>query len=395
MRIVINATASLGVKTGVGHYTAELIRTLQKHPDLNVTSFPPDFLARPFSVAQRGGTAPGGTGGKSSPLRGWMKQQARSSFRLGWRAVLNSAARVLITKDRYDLYHEPNFVPLPSRVPTVVTVHDLSPVLHPEWHPADRVSYFKHYFEPRVRLMDHILTDSESARQELIDTYNLPPERITRTYMGIREHLRPATKDEIERTRQQLGFPKNYLLHVGTVEPRKNLLLLMKAYCALPPEVREQAPLILAGKWGWQSREAQEFFEKTARHQGVVQVGYLPEESLAAVYSGALALVFPTFYEGFGLPAAEMLGCGGAVIASTAGAVAEVVGTCGVQLAPNDFDGWRLAMLRAILEPDWLEELKQGATERAQLFTWDKCAEETIAAYRKTLGIQAIIAKAA
>ena len=143
----------------------------------------------------------------------------------------------MITKDRYDLYHEPNFVPLPSRLPTIVTVHDLSPVLHPQWHPADRVNYFKHYFEPRVRLMDHILTDSETA-QPGTDRHLRHSSRTNHPHLHGDSQTEAGFPEEIAQTLKQLGFPKSYLLHVGTVEPRKNLLLLMKAYCALPPEVR-------------------------------------------------------------------------------------------------------------------------------------------------------------
>ena len=126
---------------------------------------------------------------------------------------------------------------------------------------------------------------------------------------------------------RRLGLPSRYFLYLGTIEPRKNLMTLLRAYVRLSAEVRERFPLVLAGGWGWNSADVAAFLHDEARHRGVIYSGYLPEEHLPAVLNGARALVYPSFYEGFGLPPVEMMACGGAVICSTAGALVETAGS--------------------------------------------------------------------
>ncbi len=203
--------------------------------------------------------------------------------------------------------------------------------------------------------------------------------------MGVRPGLRPVRGEELSAGLRRLGLEEGYLLHVGTLEPRKNLLLLMRAYCALPAAVRERHPLVLAGGPGWNSGDVHDYLHSHGKPRGVRWLGYVAEEHFAALYSGARALVFPSLYEGFGMPTVEMLACGGAVIASTAGAVAEVARGQAHLVEPGDEAGWRAAMLRACTDLDWCRALRQGAEQAAAPYTWQRCAEETIQAYRLAL----------
>ncbi|MBY0232472.1 MAG: glycosyltransferase family 4 protein, partial [Gemmataceae bacterium] len=270
--------------------------------------------------------------------------------------------------------------------PTVVTVHDLSVLLHPEWHPADRVADFAAAFPRAIERADHVVAISETGRQEIIRTLGIAAHRVTRTYMGARPAFVPLGRQAVAERLKALGLPPRYLLHVGTVEPRKNLMALMRAYGDLPAGVRERCPLVLVGGWGWKSADVRAYLEGTARSRGVIHAGYVAEEDVAAVYNGARALVFPTRYEGFGMPTVEMMACGGAVIASTAGAVAEVAAGQAHLIDPDDLEGWRDAMRRVIEDDDWRAGLCAGGVERAARFTWERCAEDTEKAYRAALG---------
>lgn len=382
MRVVINATAALGARTGVGHYTVELIRALAGTKQVRLILYPHPVLGR-IRMRLGGGPKPVTLGAGSGPVRrSLFRRIARVPFRWGWRALVETEIRRTFHPHRADLYHEPNFFPLPTRLPTVVTVHDLSAVLHPEWHPAERAKLFETEFLPRVRNFAHILTDSDNSREEIIRVLGLPAERVTRAYPGIRESFRLLPPDVIESVLSRLSLPPKYFLHVGTIEPRKNLLMLLRAYVSLPDNLREQCPLILVGPWGWGFEELAAFFESEAKHRGVRHLGYVDEADLPAIFNGARALLFPTHYEGFGLPAVEMLACGGGVIASSTPTVAEVLGGCGTLIDPGDLDGWRDAMRRAMQEPDWLESLRGGGPKRAAEFTWANCARDTLTAYR-------------
>jgi alpha-1,3-rhamnosyl/mannosyltransferase len=181
-------------------------------------------------------------------------------------------------------------------------------------------------------------------------------------------------------------LPPRYLLCLGTIEPRKNVLTLLRAYCALPAALRERWPLVLAGAWGWNTEAVADYFHAEARHRGVLHLGYVADAHLAAVYNGARALVYPSRYEGFGLPPLEMMACGGAVLASTAEALAETVGGQAHLVHPEDVDGWRAALARVLTDDNWWRALRQGAMAHARRFTWDRCAEETWAVYRTVLG---------
>lgn len=388
MRVVVNQMSTWTRRAGIGHYTAQLLRCLRQiAPPGQFATFPPSWLAPARTaydlVCQVGRSM---RSRASSPIAA-----ARST---GWRANLGNWARQCVraqltthfrhacARKKYTLYHEPNFLPLASDLPTVVTVHDLSVLLHPEWHPADRVRDYERHFHRGVSQCEHVLTISEFCRRELIRSLQIAPARVTRTYMGVRPGLRPMRREQVESVLRRLALPMRYLLHVGTIEPRKNLAMLLRAYCALPHAVRERWPLLLVGQWGWNSEGLREYYEAEARHRGVLHLGYVSEVDLPALYNGARALVFPSFYEGFGMPPVEMMACGGAVLASTAEAVVETVGRRAHLIDPADESGWREALARIVRDDDWRRTLCQGTCELARNFTWERCAADTWQVYR-------------
>jgi alpha-1,3-rhamnosyl/mannosyltransferase len=396
MRVVVNRLAALGLKTGIGHYTVQLLRCLRQQagPD-EIDPFPTGWVGkvRAACARLRPRLEPRAAPGQASPagLRRAALEQAR---RLG-RAVIARYFRIVCARRRYDLYHETNFIPLAGDRPTVVTLHDLSVLLHPEWHPADRVALFERHFRKGLKDCAHFLAISEHGRQEVIRTLGIAPERVTRTYMGIRPGLGPLPPEAVAPVLRRLGLPPRYLLYLGTIEPRKNVLLLLRAYCGLPQAVRERWPLLLVGGWGWNTAEVAEYLHGEARHRGVIHLGYLDEEHVPAVYNGARALLYPSLYEGFGLPPVEMLACGGAVLASTAGAVAETVGGHAHLLPPSDLDEWRAALRRVAGDDDWWNELRRGAVAAARPYTWERCAADTLRVYRSLAGAAAPTRRAA
>ena len=180
-------------------------------------------------------------------------------------------------------------------------------------------------------------------------------------------------------------LPSRYLLYVGTIEPRKNTLRLMQAYASLPAALRRDWPLLLAGQWGWNIARERAYYESVGRHQGIRYLGYVQDQHLPAVCNGARALVYPSVYEGFGLPPLEMLACGGAVLASRIDPIREVTGAQAHLVDPGDTAGWREALHRVIRDDDWHAELRRGAERVARRFTWQCAAAEHTDVYRRVL----------
>jgi alpha-1,3-rhamnosyl/mannosyltransferase len=393
MRVVVNQLATLGRKAGIGHYTGQLLRHLSSvaEPD-EIHVFPTGWIrracrsfarARPL-LAPSDTHAPG-SGMDDAPGNGRVRRAALDYLRRSGKAMVGSCFRSTCQSRKYDLYHEPNFIPFACDRPTITTVHDLSVLLHPGWHPADRVRDFERNFERALKQTSHFLTVSDFSRQEMISKLGLSPDRVTRTYNGVRAGFRPLAESVYRPVLEELGLPTRYFLCLGTIEPRKNVMTLLRAYCALPPEIRQSCPLVLVGKWGWHAAEVAGFIGKESRARGIIHIGYVRERHLAAVYNGARGLVYPSFYEGFGLPPLEMMACGGAVIASTAGALAETLGSQAHLVDPQDLDAWRNALARLAQDDDWWHELGQGARLTARSFTWARCATQTLGAYRAVL----------
>ena len=375
MRVVVNQLPALGLKTGIGHYTVQLLRCLraQAGPDC-VEGFPEGWVrhTRQF-CAQARPYLEGRPTGPTQPCAASLRSKVLGSLRQFGRRLMAQHFRLVCALRAYELYHEPNFIPMPCDQPTLATVHDLSVLLHPEWHPADRAAYFQTHFHRGIARCVHFLAISEFGRQEMIRELGIPPARITRTYMGIRPGLGPLAAEQTSQILRDLRLPPRYLLYVGTIEPRKNILALLQAYCALPEKLRSRWPLLLVGSWGWNTLPVADFLHREARHRGVIHSGYVNEKHLAAIYNGARALVYPSLYEGFGLPPLEMMACGGAVLASNAGALVETVGSRAHLIDPHDTDGWFRAMLRVLSDEDWRQSLRVGVMAMARPYTWELC----------------------
>ncbi|MFO0848703.1 MAG: glycosyltransferase family 1 protein [Gemmataceae bacterium] len=415
MRVVINGLAALKPKTGVGHHVAELAAALAAgFPGDSFTLYPGDRAGRllkrlaagpsgggrgsrraarpphrpeaaPAAVTDSTGsqrqTLPGSAGASPSPvrrLRAFIKEVAKSASGAHFAAYTSAF--------RFDLYHEPNFVPFATRLPTVVTVHDLSVVRFPEWHPADRVRLHDALFRTRLERAERVIVVSDAVRAEAVRLLGIPPTRVVTVHNGISPRFRPHAPAEVEPVRQRLGLPARYFLCVGTIEPRKNVGTVIRAFADLPADVRGACPLVLAGPWGWKADADRELFDRIGKPAGVRHLGYVPDADLPAVYAGAAGLVYPTRYEGFGLPPAEMLATSGAVLASTDPAVREVCGRHAEFLDPDDVAGWRDAMHRLATDADYQRHLAAGGPEHARQFNWPRAARETMTVYRQVLG---------
>ena len=312
------------------------------------------------------------------PLRDVIKRNQRP-FRLShWlRGPIQKAYARNFKKafdhDSYAAYFEPNNVAMPSLHTTVTTVHDLSVIEHPEWHPRDRVKWWHVGLQQSLAGTRHWIAPSRFTRDRMVTVLGISPDRITVIPLAARPLPYPRL-EELQRRKESGELPQCYFLHVATLEPRKNLTVLLDAYAALPARVRSACRLILAGPLGWGGKS---FWASLINHPmstEVLATGYISNQDTAVLLAGATALLAPSRYEGFGLPLVEAMACGTPVICSTAEAFKELAGDAVQMIHTDDISGWSAAIRRAVEEPGWRERMADTALAACNGLSWDKTA---------------------
>jgi alpha-1,3-rhamnosyl/mannosyltransferase len=376
LRVAFNATALLSPLTGVGQYTLQMARALAADPQIDVEF----FYGAAWSRNVAGAPLPGA--GKVLP---WLRKHLPYSYEIR-RLVQSARFGRHAALGRFDLYHEPNFLPLPFAGPLVLTVHDLSWIRYPQAHPPERVQAMERYFEPGLRRADLVIAVSQFVRGEIIERFGLEPARVRAIGEGADALFTPQDAVATGPTLQRLGLQHgHYFLSVGTLEPRKNLQRVLDAYAGLPDSLRAACPLVLAGMAGWDTAQTHARIAQLVAAGEIRRLGYLPRADLAMVTAGARVLVYPSLYEGFGLPPLEAMSCGVPVITSNVSSLPEVVGDAGVLVTPTDTAQIQDAMERMAVEDGFREEMAARALVRSRDFSWGRCAQETVAAYREVV----------
>jgi glycosyltransferase involved in cell wall biosynthesis len=284
---------------------------------------------------------------------------------------------------RLDVFHSPDFIPPAAGAKrTVITIHDLNFIFYPEFLTAESVRYYRDQIAWAVDRADHIAADSEATRRDVIEQLGTPPEKITTIHLAANPlYARPFPQSAINETLRQYNLPRGFVLAVGTLEPRKNLPLLLRAYGKMVAETAVDAPLVLVGGKGWIYDEIFAAIEALGLREQVRHLSGISDEQLAHLYHAAGLLATPSKYEGFGLPALEAMQCGCPVIVSSSGSLPEVVGEAGLLLDPDDETAWAEVMARVLLDAELRAEMAADGRIRAAKFTWEKTARATLALY--------------
>ena len=365
MRIGINAFFLNCPETGSGQYTQNLLEALAKVDPTNEYLLFSPGPAPPTSNIQYP---------ISNLAKLWFEQV---TFPLACR--------------RLDLAHVPYFAsPLFPTTPTVVTVHDLIPLILPAYRGSPLVRLYTRLVAAAARRAEAIITVSQTSKRDIVHYLHIPPERVYVTYEAAGEAFQPVEDEaQLAAIRQKYALPERYLLYLGGFDQRKNLSTLLRAF-ALLVNRQQQARLVIAGKLPERDSPLFPDPHRLVRDLDIVKrvsfTDWVPEEDKPALLSGAMAFVFPSLYEGFGLPAAEALACGTPVIASSRSSLPEVVDEGGVLVEPADVEALAEAM-EALLVDDVLRvELQQRALTQAAKFNWKQTALETLAVYRRVIG---------
>jgi glycosyltransferase involved in cell wall biosynthesis len=274
-----------------------------------------------------------------------------------------------------DLFHtSPHICRQPSGCKLTTTLYDMSCWLLPETHTPENVAATKRFADVIVKQADGVIALSNSTRNDALQILKLSANKIKVIYPGVSEAFFRVVPEEVSRIREIYALQRSYLLYVGTIEPRKNVDCVLNAYAALPKDIRQEHELVIVGPLGWCGIETRSRLEQGA---GFRYLGYIPERHLPAVTAGAIALVYPSLYEGFGLPVVQAMATGVPVIVSNVSSLPEIVGEAGLLVDPRSASELSKAMQRLLLSPVTRQQLGDAARIRAHQFTWDRTAQQS------------------
>lgn len=285
-----------------------------------------------------------------------------------------------------DLAHTQYTVSPSFRTPVITTVHDISFLIEPSWFPLKDRLLLRWSVPASCRRAVRVLTVSETSRTDILHYLDLPPDKVVATPNGVPEGFYPIPKEKAQAwVRQHYGIEPPFALAVGVLQPRKNWALAIRAVAYYREQNAYPLQLVLTGKSGWADKSIRALCAQLEADSWVHLTGYVPDEHLVWLYNASEMLLYPSFYEGFGLPPLEAMACGVPVIASNGGALPEVVGSGGVLLPPTEHGMWAYA-IQTILENDsYREQLRERALRQAQKFNWQITAERTWAVYQQSI----------
>jgi len=278
----------------------------------------------------------------------------------------------------FALFHGTNFdLPYWTTSPRVLTIHDLSLLLLPRTHEERLVRRARRVLPLMVRKATVIITPSETVKREVCEHLKVSEDKVFAIPEAARACFYPAPSSETEAVLQRLGIKPEFILFVGTVEPRKNLLTLARAFERIP-----QIQLVIAGQKGWLSDDLMAFLNGSDIHDRVLFTGHLSDDDLRALYSSCRVFVYPSLYEGFGLPLLEAMSCGAPVVTSNVGSILETVGTAARLISPTNIDDLAQAITTLLNAPREREHLSSAGLEHVKNFSWERTAAATWAVYQ-------------
>ncbi|MCK4649384.1 glycosyltransferase family 4 protein [bacterium] len=374
MRIAIDFRSTIGQPAGIGRFTNNLVKQIALLGSKNeyiLYSFYPkmpnkeikEFIKKHPNLSL-----------KTNPVPGRIMRYLWDYFKIP----------IEFSIGEVDIIHIMDFlIPNIKKARLIVTVHDISSILFPQWH----TRYTRRWVKDRIYLAKEkahkIIVDSVHTKKDLVRTLGVSEDLIAVIYGGVGEQFQPIKdRETLKQIKKRYKIRDKYLLFLGTLEPRKNILGLIRAF----HKIKNRFPnyqLVIAGKRGWKFQEIFKTVGELRLEDKVIFTGYLPEEDIPSLYSGAELFIYPTLYEGFGFPPLEAMACGTPVITSNLSSLPEVMGEAGILIDPNNIDELARAIESALSNEDLKRELRAKGVRQAAKFSWKRCAQETIKVYQE------------
>jgi len=364
-RLLIDSIALLSPHTGIGRYTYEIAKKIQSK---DVTFFYGYYSQELLKSSTK----------KSNINRLHSFIVKYPLFKRVARKIINIGSQLF--KPSFDIYWQPNFIPNSGikAKKIITTVHDFSFILHRDFHPKERIEYFENNFFQNIYRSDFIITGSEFSKREILERLDFDKSKIKVIYHGINHNIFKVKNSNID-----IKLPSKFIFSVGSIEPRKNLLGLLKAYNSLDSSIKNEYKLLLAGFKGWENNEIIELINQN--RDNIEYLGFISDDELATVYNRASLFIFPSFYEGFGLPILEAMACGTPVISSNSSSMPEVGGDAIIYCNPHSVDDIRDKIKMVLGDKALQEKLISKGLERAKEFSWEKSANEHIRVFESLI----------
>lgn len=390
MKLLFNTESLTPPLTGIGNYTFNLIEQLQNRNIEQIDCF---IGAKVYSshealdnckVLGNRYTRKNNEKKSGSPpinmrsiVRGWaLAYRARELLR-------NAQLRLRAKEFRHHIYHEPNFMLKPHLGPCVATIHDLSFIQYPQFHPKERVAWLSSQLPKTLKRADFLITDSNIIRDELISDFKVNPDRVRTVYLGASKTYKPQNSEQTISVLDHYGLKHGkYILFVGTLEPRKGVETLINAWCNLPLALREEFPLVLAGAPGWHNQELIDRINFLQATQTLRRLSFVSSSDLPSLYAGAAVFIYPSVYEGFGLPVLEAIQSGVATICTKDTSMAEFTNGNVILVERNNDEELNAELGELLTNGQKRQELAMAGLQRSREFSWERCADETIDIYK-------------
>jgi glycosyltransferase involved in cell wall biosynthesis len=383
MRIGIDASALPSRPVGAGNYIIQLIRAIARRLAIDDSQATSQVDRLEFVIFIQKSRLVLLNVEETPNLRLAVIPNISPSMRVLWEQV---SLPGLAKSHQIDLLHSLHYtMPLAYPGQTVVTFHDMTFFLFPHHHTLLKRYFFRFFIHTSSRQAAALIADSESTRQDAIRLAGVPSDKIFTAPLGVTQEFHPIREYTILlQARQKYHLPERFLLYVGMIEPRKNLPTLLQAYATIADQMPDHR-LVVVGPKGWMVENILQLTGRLNISDKVHFTGYVEQADLPLIYNMADVFIYPSVYEGFGLPVLEAMACGTPVVTSNVSSMPEIVGDAGVLLAPNDSQALAHSLLELINDPVNRQRLSIKGLERAAAFTWDRTAEKTIAVYRHVL----------
>jgi glycosyltransferase involved in cell wall biosynthesis len=376
--------------TGIGHYTQQVGRGLLDSE--NVEDFKLFAHGKFFDHSILAQTPQGQSNNKDEIHTPSLFSQARTRLALSpivvktYQTVFPYIEKWTLRHTSDSLFHAPNFMLPNFDGRKVATIHDLSTLRFPQHHPKARVDFVNHAINHALEHADHIITDSDFIKSELIDLLGADSSKLTTVPLGADPAFKPRSKEVCETPLRKYGLNyEGYFLFVSTIEPRKNLHNLLQSFVHYRDKNPHGLPLVIVGGDGWHNSSLLNTIDDLQHKGWVKRLGYVPQRDMPVLFSGGKALLFPSTYEGFGLPVLEAMQSGLPVLTSKMTSMSEIIEDCGLLVDKDDVEGMTESIISLVENKDLTTRLSQKGIIRARSFSWEKCVRDTLAVYRNVI----------